>query len=516
MLVEEFTKKIESQKWRLNNLYWIKNDEGERIPFKMNWAQEWLFEHLWFLNIILKARQLGITTFFCIFNLDCTIFEGLDVGLIAHTIDDAKKIFTTKVKYAWDNLPDVIKDRIDVDTETVRELKFKRDEVESSIYVGTSLRSGTVQRLHISELSTIDQKYPQKSIEIKSGALNTVHPGQIVTIESTAKGQVGVFYDFCDVAIKAQKSGKALTSMDYKMFFFAWFQHPQYRLEGDIVIPREMQEYFEELEPKIGIKLTQEQKNWYYKKSLEQKDEMKREFPSTVEEAFLASIEGSYFGKQMDRVLEQKRITKVPWEPTLPVHTFWDLGTSKQRKDSTSIIFVQNIGLEIRIIDFYGNTGEGFLHYKKVLDSKPYVYGKHWAPHDIEVTELGTGKSRFEVAAKIGINFSVVPNIGFLDGIEVARNTFNKCWFDEENTNQLVKALLAYRKKWDDNLGRFKDEPLKDWSSDPADAFRMMAVAQIDHRRLGEYDVEEEELARIKDKLEMQGKAIDPMNPFNI
>lgn len=506
--------KLKDQKWRLNNLYWIKNNEGEEIKFRLNWAQNILFDRLWYLNIILKARQLGITTFFCILFLDNVLFKGLDAGLIAHTLGDAIKIFDSKIKYAWDHLPDVIKNGYGINTENVRELKFvnKATNTPSSIYVGTSLRSGTVQRLHISELGTLDQKFPGKAEEIRTGALNTIHKGQIVTIESTAKGPAGVFYELCNEAMDHDKMRKTLTEMDYKPFFFPWWKHPSYSLPGDIVIPKEYHDYFDKLEVETEHDFTPAQRNWYYKKSITQGESMKSEFPSTPDEAFMANIEGAYFGKQMDKVMDQGRICNVPWEPTIPVDTWWDLGTTKQRKDATSIVFTQTVGLEIRVIDFYGGSGEGFSHYKKILDDKQYSYGTHNGPHDLEVTELGTGKTRLEVAGKLGILFRIVPRLSFADGIEASRIVLAKCWFDEERTHSLIKALLAFRKLWDDRLGKFQDKPLKDWASDPADAFRYMAVGHTDHRRLGYYD--EEELMVSREREWQRNKVLNPFNPF--
>lgn len=503
--------KLKTREWRLNNLYWIKNDQGERIKFRLNWAQRLLFNGLWYLNIVLKVRQLGVTTFFCILYLDDVLFNGYDAGLIAHTLQDATKIFDTKIKYPFDNLPEAIKAEYQVDTDNTRELKFKRGDIESSIYVGTSLRSGTVQRLHISELGVMDQKYPKKAIDIQSGALNTVHVGQLITIESTARGQIGVFHDLCQEALKNKQRKLKLTEMDYKFFFLPWWKHPQYELQGDIAIPSDMQDYFRQLEATEKIKLTQAKKNWYYKKSLMQGEQMKSEYPSTPDEAFEASIEGAYYGKQLTQVYENKQITQVPYLPHLTVDTWWDLGTSKARKDSTSIWFTQDVGLEIHVIDFYGNTGEGLAHYKKVLDDKGYIYGRHWAPHDIMVKEFTTGKTRYESAKGLGLHFDVVPNIPFPDGIEAVRMILPKCWFDEERTATGVKALASYRKEWDDTLGKFKDNPLKDWASDPADAFRMMAVGHRDHMLLGYYDDEEQELEQIKNE---QSAIIDASNPF--
>lgn len=514
MTEQELQQNLKSREWRLNHLYFIKDDQGQRVLFKLNWAQKYLLDNMWYLNIILKVRQLGITTFFCILFLDDCLFNGLDCGFIAHTRSDAEKIFDTKVRYAWDNLPENIKCEYILDSETARQLTFKQGKAESSIYVGTSLRSGTVQRLHLSELGTIDQKYPAKSEEIKSGALNTIHLGDtIVTIESTAKGQAGVFYNLCVLAMDNEKMGN-LTPMDWKFFFLPWWLHPQYTMDHHIVIPRDMQDYFKKLEIEQEITLTDGQKGWYYAKSKTQGGAMKSEFPSTPAEAFQASVEGAYYGKQMDRVMEQKRICKVPWIPELPVDTWWDLGISSKKTDAMSIIFTQDIGLEIHIIDFYGNHSEGFGHYANVLKDKYYTYGRHHAPHDIEVKELGTGKTRKEMARKLGINFSTVEKLPLNDGIEAVRMVLSKCWFDEEKTAPLVRALKAYRKAWDDKIGKFQDRPLNDWSVDPADAFRMMAIGHKEHRRLGNYDEEEEKLKRIREFQSSVGRKVDVLNPF--
>ena len=466
MKIKELKENLEDREWRLNNLYWIKNDEGERVKFKFNWTQKILFDNIWYFNVILKSRQLGITTFFCILYLDDVIFNGYDAGLIAHTREDAIKIFDTKVKYAWDNLPEMIRQEYKLNTDNTRELSFKRGSQESSIYVGTTLRSGTVQRLHWSEAGIIDSKYPQRAKDILEGALNTVHKGGIITVESTAKGNEGVFFDICKQARDFARTGEELSEMDWKFFFFPWFKHPAYKLKGNFIIPVKEQEYFKKIEVEEKAKLSQEQKNWYFKKKLIQKGGMKSEFPSNPDEAFEASIEGVYYERELNKLLEDNRIRIVPYEPKLPVDTYWDLGTAKTRKDATSIVFVQDIGMEIHIIDFYGNTGEGLAHYINMLQSRGYIYGRHYAPHDIQVRELGTGKTRLETAVSLGLHFDIVDNIGFEDGIEATRMIFNKCWFDGEKTAELIKALQNYRKEWNEKLGRYSDRPLKNWACD--------------------------------------------------
>jgi len=189
--------------------------------------------------------------------------------------------------------------------------------------------------------------------------------------------------------------------------------------------------------------------------------------------SFSVPIAGAYFAQQLMTAQEEGRISQVPHEPTLKVDTYWDLGIG----DSTTIWLVQMVGKEKRLIDYYETSGEGLAHYAKVLQDKPYNYGRHWAPHDIEVRELGTGKSRLETARKLGIKFDIVPNIGLEDGIEAVRNVLNSCWFDKEKCRRGLNALKSYHKEYDDKNNTYKDRPYHDWSSHGADAFRMFAVA---------------------------------------
>lgn len=211
--------------------------------------------------------------------------------------------------------------------------------------------------------------------------------------------------------------------------------------------------------------------------------------------SFDAPLVGSYYGNAMARLLADRHLTKVPYEPLLDVHTAWDLGVG----DSTSIIFYQLSGSEIRIIDYYEMQGEGLAHYAKVLREKEYVYGEHLAPHDIQVRDFSTGKSRLEAARELGIRFRVVPNLRVDDGIEAVRNTLPKCYFDEDKCAHLIESLRQYRKDYDEKRQVFRDRPLHDWTSHPADAMRYLAlgVRQRNDKRMsklprtaeGEYSI---------------------------
>lgn len=188
--------------------------------------------------------------------------------------------------------------------------------------------------------------------------------------------------------------------------------------------------------------------------------------------SFTVPIQGAYYGSQMMLVDREKRIGNVPIEPTIPVNTAWDLGID----DSTTIWFFQTVGQEVRIIDYYENSGEGLAHYAKTLQDKGYLYGDHYAPPDIEVRELGSGKSRMETAASLGLRFRVVPKLSISDGIEAARNLLPKCWFNKEKCSRGINALKSYHKEWDDENKVYRNQPEHDWSSHGADAFRYLAA----------------------------------------
>lgn len=188
--------------------------------------------------------------------------------------------------------------------------------------------------------------------------------------------------------------------------------------------------------------------------------------------SFDSPVVGSYYGEAIRLAEREKRITKVPWHEDTPVHTFWDLGMD----DSMSIWFMQQYGLQYRFIDYYESSGEGFTHYAKVLQDRGYLYGKHYAPHDIAVRELGTGKSRLETAHKLGISFEVGPMLAVDDGINAVRGVLRQCAFDDDKCHRGLNCLKNYRKDWDKINQVFRKTPKHDWASHGADAFRTFAT----------------------------------------
>jgi hypothetical protein len=282
---EEWKHKLGDKDWRLNNLYYIKNKKRKTVKFKLNEAQASYRATKHNKNIILKARQQGFTTFACIDALDnCLFNSNFEAGIIAHKEDDAKKIFYNKVKFAFDRLPEIIRLTRKPNTDRAGELSFP---IGSIISVSTGFRGGTLSSLHISEYGKICAKFPEKAREIKAGAFEAVPIDGEITVESTAEGMSGDFFEMCN---KAQiKEGQKLTELDFKFHFYAWWQSQEYRLNPEgIEISKEFEEYFKQLKDNHGIDLDAWQKAWYVKKSENQKD-MKQEYPSYPEEAFLAS-----------------------------------------------------------------------------------------------------------------------------------------------------------------------------------------------------------------------------------
>jgi hypothetical protein len=205
------------------------------------------------------------------------------------------------------------------------------------------------------------------------------------------------------------------------------------------------------------------------------------QYEQEYECSFTAAIIGAYYGKLMAEADDEGRITRVPYDPAYPVHTAWDLGVN----DSTAIWFAQVFrGGAVNVIDYYENGGVGLDHYADVINRKDYTYGDHLAPHDIEVRELGSGKSRLETAATLGLRFKVVPKMKVADGINAARMLLPKCYFDRDKCVTGIEMLRQYRQEWDERRKMFRDHPRHDFTSHAADAFRYLAVGLENRQRL--------------------------------
>ena len=211
--------------------------------------------------------------------------------------------------------------------------------------------------------------------------------------------------------------------------------------------------------------------------------------------SFTMGIEGSYFAKYVEKIKDLGQITNVPHNTQSRVNTAWDLGYN----DSTSIIWYQISGKEIHIIDHYENHGEAFSHYAKIIKDKPYIYDRHFAPHDVNNRTLSAGQSCNDVARELGLDFTVLETLkkGHEQGIEAARGIFPRVWIDESRCKKLIKALENYRQEFDEKRNDYKPRPVHDKWSHSADAFRYLALAvkaYVDRDRTGITDEDDDRL----------------------
>lgn len=469
-------RQFEDPRWRLCNLYKITDKSGKAVHFEPNDSQLAFLDDIHTMNIILKARQLGFTTLCCLVYLDACIFSpNTRAGVIAHKLDDSKVIFRDKIKFPYDNLDEGLKALVATKQDSADTLTLANN---SSIRVSTSMRSGTLQYLHISEFGKICSQYPEKAREIVTGALNTVEVGQFVVIESTAEGQEGKFYEMVQASRARHEAETPLTDLDYKFHFFPWWKDQKYALTNPYyVINADDQEYFDKLAAN-GIHTTPEQRAWYIKKAETQGGDMRREYPSTPDEAFEQALEGAYFSAEMLSAHKQKRIGAFPYKPGHVVNTFWDLG----RNDMNTIWFHQFVDGYHRFIDYYENSGEFIGHYvshlKEWARDRNATYGEHYVPHDGDRESLWLEDGTLGVMDGLGFRPTVVerPTVKQVS-INAARSKLGLSVFDEAGCSTGLKRLKAYRKEWDDLRGVWKDKPRHDDASHTADGFQTFACS---------------------------------------
>lgn len=188
-----------------------------------------------------------------------------------------------------------------------------------------------------------------------------------------------------------------------------------------------------------------------------------------------AAIKGAYYSKQLALAHREGRIRHVPYDPALPVYDVWDLGKGPKM----SVGMYQKFARQVSMIDYHeGQESDGIPDVIVELKRKPYVWGKHFAPHDIRATDLSTGKTRYETAANLGWKFDIVPDIGVDDGINAGRLLFARLWISEKPCAQFIEAIGQYRREWKEATGQFGDKPVHDWASHPADQYRYAAVVE--------------------------------------
>jgi hypothetical protein len=469
---------------RLESLYWIitkGDDDGDlSIRFSPNDVQRLLMRDLWHRNLVLKARQRGITTLMAILWLDTALFSPSPIfcGIVAHEREAAEEIFRTKVVYAYEHLPAVLQARFPLQKKTATSLVFGHN--GATIRVATSMRSGTIHRLHVSELGKIAAKYPAKAREVLTGSVPAVPSTGILVVESTAEGQDGAFYELSKIAKATDDTGRELNAKDYRFHFFSWWDADEYEIDPALVTMTDADRaYFEKVETIIGREISLPKRAWYV--ATLQSDFageaplMWQEYPSYPDEAFAVSIEGCYYATQLTAARQSGRVVETLPDLASPVNTFWDIG----RGDMTCIWFHRKEGPEHWFIHYYENSGEELDHYAKHLQGTGYVFGTHYLPHEASHKRIGktpdTNQSIKEMLEELlpGQRFEVVPKVTYLmSGIQATRRQLAAARFAEQGCKQGLKRVGAYRKHWDKTRGCWSETHEHNDDSHGADALR--------------------------------------------
>lgn len=476
--LEQKLKNFGSKLWRLNNLYSINDKNGKFIKLKLNAAQiKILTEFKHNKKIILKSRQQGVTTLFCAYNLDSCLFKpNYSAGIQSYGLTESHKL-QQKVLFMWNSLDEEIKKLFNLElvTNNSNGMAFNNG---STLRIG-NFRGDTLQSLHVSELAKIAKRFPEKAYELQTGAFQAIGKDNRITIESTAEGRGGLFYEMWQKAITQDKTGNQKGPFDFEPIFLSWLIDPDCNLDIPQPITEEYEAYFKEIEETLGVKIEDQQKWWYIsKKEGELGDFMKQEYPSTAEEAFNQTVKGTYYATEY-RTLNIKHDT---FDPTLPVHMVCDLGMS----DTFSILFFQLHGNgKTYIIGEYENSGEGLEHYRDMAVALSNKYGwtlsyRIYVPHDIKVKELIAAKTRFDALRDLGLKPILVKKHKLADGIEQTRHFLKEVVIDSK-CQSLVIAIQNYRKVFNRQYNIYLDTPVHDEFSHIADALRYLAMG-LKHR----------------------------------
>ena len=391
--------------------------------------------------------------------------SNTEAGIIDATLDDAKKKLD-KIKFAYKKLPEEIKQERKIVVSNTQEVSFNNG---SRITADTSYRGSTVQILHISEYAKICKKDPIKANEIKNGALNAIAPGQIVFMESTAEDGEGYFFEYCQKAEKQQLTNETLTKLDFKFFFFPWYEDNGYRIEvpNGFIFSEESSKYFKNL----TIDTDNEQRLFYIKKKELLGEDIKKEFPSNASEAFEASTEDKYYKPLIIELIKNKQICEFEIDPGIEVDMDWDLGID----DYMSILFSQRIGKEIHIVDYLEASGEIISFYANEIKRRNYLLGKCYLPHDGNNRNLVSTKTPASELLEYGFKVDTVPALDIEYGINEVRKLMPRMWFKKSTTGPFVNHIEHYSKKWNEQLGRYVG-PNHNIHSHAADTLRGLAV----------------------------------------
>lgn len=512
---QEFEKRYLANKlWRLNHCYTITDKEGKAVQFKMKHAQHVVYARtrLHPRVIVLKSRQQGISTLWLVSYFDDAVFAPLlKVGMMAQGLDEAASLLE-RSKFLWDNLDPAVKAFIGVslDKDNAKEFSFSNG---SQIIIRVSFRSNTLQRLHVSEMGKIANATPIRAKEVKTGTLQALARGNTGVIESTAEG-MNMFQEMWDDAEVALKSG-AMSAKDFYPVFLSWVEDPDCNETVTQSVDAEATKYFKKLEEEYtayrrstdpeypGLELTDTQRNFWIVQRRELGGDIYQEYPGTPEEAFTASVDGTYWRRQfMEEVVDRGYLLPDLHDRFLETDVYIDIGV----EDYGVLVFKQWYNGEYRIVDEYFNQGYDMAHYMEEAMSRGYRVRSFKFPHDIMVREYsggnsgagGRARSRYDIALEKVRNegwdvlVETVAKDSIANGIEAVRRMIPKLRIDPR-CEYIIKCFQRYTKEWDPKLSAWKKTEVHDQWSHGAACLRYVASDSIESGQ-GETWVREEEV----------------------
>lgn len=506
---------VNNRWWRLNHMYVIKTKEGKLTRFRMNCHQQEFFKKMWTRNQILKARQLGMSTFTEMFMFDsCLHIPYFEAGIIDKSLPDAEaKLSKIRLAAEWMLNPCELEDDPIADPEIrhkiachcqaiARKLFLRNTKGPSAaesilaqkarftngseIRIGTSLRGNTLQLLHVSEFGSIANNNPSKAIEILSGGVNAVASNRIVIMETTHEGgKYGENYRLMKEAMEAQ--GRKLMPLEYRFFFFPWWKQPEYQIPGEGHDSR-MDDYFESLS-RQGIELTEAQKRWYCVQDKIFGYRVRTEFPSTPDEAFTQQVEGALYGSIIGRLRSDGVIARdFEADTYAPLFVSWDIGLS----DYMSLwLFQPGPDGKMYVLDYYSANDKPLSHYVRVCQGWEKEYRQlvqlHLLPHDAARRDF-EGVSFEQKLYQAHFSTAVVPRTDNVwKGIFATKEFLPHCVFHRRCSQPIVvdgmeymsgiSALENYQVGRLGANGRESRQPLHDACSHGADAFRTFVEA---------------------------------------
>lgn len=479
-------KDILNNHWRLSNLYRIIDKQSNSIPFSLNPIQSDVLNNLHTRNLILKARQVGMSTFSVLYLVDQVLFtRNLTAGIVSYSLEHAQHIFKKIIGHALDTFPESLRPYLGITQRSAREITFDNG---SSIRVDTTLRGGSYPLVLVSEFGKTCARNPQKAEEVITGTLQAVPANGTVIIESTGEGNEGFFADMVTQA--AQRGNDNLTQLDYKLFFYPWMQDTSYQIQENVLYDVTLTDYFNAIESETGQIITQWQRNWYAVQHKFLHDKIKQEFPSTIAEAFLSSSDAFYFASGIQKAYQESRCLYTPiFDALQPVYIAMDIGLN----DLTVIIFFQVVHGEIRVIDYYEDSNKDVDFYAKfLLQDKKYLYHTIFLPHDSQKRDPLDIDNSYErdfrrLFSGTSTKFVVLKRMDKQLQISHARVKLDRCVFNVTKVKKLLDKLGKYRKRWNESLGLYTEEPLHNDASHYADAYQYMCQAVSHIETVGNY-----------------------------